>query len=241
MNRHFDRSLSSVFALCIRASFGKILAVLALSGLVQTVLFWIAMDPSNLSASFQNAYVDLVFRLTFLLTLFLLIRWQTASTSGYTLRRLAVSEWTFTLLNALYNALVLLIFWAVQTGIALVLCKLFLMNTADHLVNPQTVFLAFYRDNYLHSLLPLAEISRWARNIAYTLSIGICAAAGPCMMRRGQGIILSLCPAVLYFLVCVRPVGEIGFDIFQSLVVLATAASALFICRKGEPHETSEN
>ena len=57
----------------------------------------------------------------------------------------------------------LVIFWAAQVLFVLLLCRVYLAKADPACVNAQTVFLAFYRQKFLHSLLPLAETSRWVR------------------------------------------------------------------------------
>ena len=50
----------------------------------------------------------------------------------------------------------------------------------------QTIFLAFYRSELLHSLIPLEEISRWVRNGVMALGLGACAALEPFLQRRKE-------------------------------------------------------
>lgn len=230
----------SLFTLSIRASFYKILAVLALSGIVQAVLFHLALDGSaGLEATFAGAFSQIVFVLTFVAISWLLIRWHSGrgSNVSYTLRRLGLPERTFILWNALYCALVCLIFWAAQLGFALLFCKYYTMVTNPDFLNPQTVFLAFYRSDYLHSLLPLAETSRWVRNIAYVIGLGACTSAAPCLERRKSRSVIPSIPHILFILFFVRPVGDIGFDIVQTLAALGAGIYAVASCWKEVPDE----
>lgn len=230
----------SLFALSIRASFYKILAVLALSGVVQAVLFHMALDENTgLETAFARAFFPVVFVVTFVVVVWLLVRWHSGrgSSVSYTLRRLGLPERNFILWNALYCALVYLIFWAVQLGFALLFCKYYTMVTNPDFLNPQTVFLAFYRSDYLHSLLPLAETSRWARNIAYVIGLGVCTSAAPCLERRKVHPFLPSIPLVLFILFFARPVGDIAFDLAQALAALGCGAYALAGCWKEVPDE----
>ena len=230
----------SLFTLSIRASFYKILAVLALSGVVQAVLFYIAMDGNTgLESAFARAFSSVVFAVTFVAVVWLLVRWhgKGGSNVSYTLRRLGLPERTFILWNALYCALVYLIFWAAQLGFALLFCKYYAMVTNPDFLNPQTVFLAFYRSDYLHSLLPLAEISRWVRNIACVIGLGACTAAAPCLERRKIHPFLPSIPIVLFVLFFARPVGEIAYDLAQAITALGCGAYALVGCWKEVPDE----
>ena len=230
----------SLFTLSIRASFYKILAVLGLSGVVQAVLFYMALDTgAGLETTFARAFCSVVFVFTFLGITYLLLRWHSGrgSNVSYTLRRLGLPERTFLLWNALYCALVYLIFWAAQLGFALLFCKYYTMVTDPELLNPQTVFLAFYRSDYLHSLLPLAETSRWVRNIAYVIGLGACVSAAPCMERRKIRPVLSALSITLFVSCFARPVGDIGFDLAQAILALGGGAYALASCWKEVPDE----
>lgn len=227
----------SLFTLSIRASFYKILGVLLVSGIVQCILFHIALQSTGLEQVFQSAFTKYIFMLTFVAVFWLLMRWHSKSNVSYTLRRLGLPERYFILWNALYCALVYLIFWAAQLAFALLLCKYYTTVTNPDFLNPQTVFLAFYRSDYLHSLLPLAETSRWVRNIAYVIGLGACTAASPCLERRKIHPFLPSIPLILFVLFFTRPVGDIAFDLAQAIAALGGGAYALAGCWKEVPDE----
>lgn len=229
----------SFFTLSIRASFYKILAVLGFSGVIEAVLFYLAMQNHGLEETFSLAFTQYVFVFTFVAITWLLCRWHSGrgSNVSYTLRRLGLPERTFILWNALYCDLVYLIFWAVQLGFALLFCKYYTVVTNPDFLNPQTVFLAFYRSDYLHSLLPLAETSRWVRNIAYVIGLGACTAASPCLERRKIHPFLPSIPVILFVLFFARPVGDIAFDLAQAIAALGGGAYAFAGCWKEVPDE----
>lgn len=82
----------------------------------------------------------------------------------YTLGRLSVGEKTQTAWWSVCNIACLLIFWAFQAALAWGLCGWCAAQLEAAAANEQAVFLAFYRSRFLHSLLPLAEVSRYVRN-----------------------------------------------------------------------------
>ena len=66
------------------------------------------------------------------------------------------------------------------------LCRWFGVKASEEVFGPQTVFLAYWLDPYLHSLMPMAQVSRWIRNILMCVSLGISAAAFSQKLRAGK-------------------------------------------------------
>ena len=221
----------SVPMLAARATFYKILGALALMGVVEGALFHLGLSRSvSLESAFRTGFTQLVFRCTFIVIFILLISWARAANTRYTIRRLPVSERVFTLWNALYGILIFLILWGVQLGFALLLCKYYLLSADPTLVNPQTVFLAFYRSDFLHSLLPLAEVSRWVRQFAFVITLGVCSACAPCLIRRSYKPVAVLLPYILFLSLFDRPVGDVALDAILTLGLLVIAVYALWCC-----------
>lgn len=120
---------------------------------------------------------------------------------GYTLRRLCVSQREIFVWQMIHNAVCYFLLWAVQAGVAFAVCRVYTARYPDW-VNGQTVFLAFYRDSFLHSLLPLADVWRWVRNAVLCVTLGMCSAAFPVLQRRGRrsggAVILAVTTAVYF-------------------------------------------
>lgn len=221
----------SVPMIAARATFYKILGALALMGVVEGALFHLGLSRSvSLESAFRTGFTQLVFRCAFIVIFILLISWARAANTRYTIRRLAVSERVFTLWNALYGILIFLILWGVQFGFALLLCKYYLLSADPALVSPQTVFLAFYRSDFLHSLLPLAEVSRWVRQFAFVITLGVCSACAPCLIRRSYKPVAVLLPYILFLSLFDRPVGDVALDAILTLGLLVIAVYALWCC-----------
>lgn len=226
----------SVLMLAIRSSFYKLLALLAVMAVSEGILFHFALENNQvLEYAFDDAYTRFLFLAGFA-ALCILLTLPGSERSGnkerYTLRRLGVSERAVVLWTWLGNACCILIFWAAQLAIVLLLCKYYTMSVGPGAFNSQTVFLAFYRSSFLHSLLPLAELTRWMRNIALVVCLGGSTAAAPCRMRRGETpfdtIVLMIASIVLF----VRPVGSIWSDILLTGYAVCATAYAVWMCRK---------
>ena len=225
------RQQLSILMLAARATFWKILGVLALMGVVEGVLFHLGLPRSvSLESAFGNGFTPLIFRCSFIAIFILLISCNKDANTRYTIRRLAVSERTFTFWNALYGVLVFLILWGAQLGFALLLCKYYLLAADPASIHQQTVFLAFYRSDFLHSLLPLAEVSRWARQFAFVLTLGVCSACAPCLIRRNCKPFAALLPYILFISLSDRPVGDVALDAILTLGLLAIAVYVLWCC-----------
>ena len=88
--------------------------------------------------------------------------------------------------------------------------------------------LAFLREGYLHSLLPVADPPRLARNAVLCLSLGIAAARFPAVLRRGRkplALPVLLCATVLFFS---QEMGEWGGDVALGGLAALIAASQIY-------------
>lgn len=188
------KRVTSVLLLLARSSIYKILAVLAVMAAAQTGLFVRAMrtaaaaqDGFLLETAFARGGALYLFGAAALLITLLLAATgcEGSSRCGYTLRRLQVGEKTVLLLQWGYNCLCYLILWGVQLAVALGLCMLWTARLPDYATS-QTVFLAFWRSEFLHPLLPLQDGAIWARNLLVLVTLAAAAAAYPYRQRRGK-------------------------------------------------------
>lgn len=196
------RKHSSVLWLMIQSSFKKILLLLAGMVVVELALFWRAvgqMQASNygLEQAFSEGRIAWVaaFGLIFMTMLLCLTGAERGgSRTGYTLQRLSVSEKTVFLWQAVYNASCYLLLWIVQVVAASGLGHLYTNMAEPDMVTKQTVALAFYRSDFLHSLLPMMELNRWLCNLALLVGLGLTSAYFTYAQRRrrGNGELLSL-------------------------------------------------
>lgn len=153
---------------------------------------------------------------------------------GYSLKRLSVKEETTAFWWAIYNSGCFFLFWVFQATMAFFLCRVYLARVEPSLVTRQTMFLAFYRNSFLHSLLPLDESSRFLRNIIFVLSLGVCTSLFSWYQRRGKmsGAILGLAAMVLVSFS--KPIGHFASDMFVSIVALSIAVSSVAHMRREE-------
>jgi len=184
----------SVFYLMARGTLHKVLLLLTLMAAAEGAAFSLLADGAlGLEANIARCRPDLFFGAAFVLMTVLL--WRNGCERGgrlaYTLYRLRVSRRAVFFWQAGYNAFCLLLLWAAQVLTVLGLCRLYPARAGAELISGQTVFLAFYRQPFLHSLLPLEELRRWLRNGFMILAYGLSAAAFPAALRRGKKFSLT--------------------------------------------------
>lgn len=225
----------SVFMLMARSSIYKIFGLFALTAAVEGVLFWLTLRRDFAYGSFglelvvEDSHISWVFGAGFLLMTLLLslTGCEGKSRCGYTLRRLSVSErWVF-VWQCVYNVLCYLLLWAVQILTAIALCRLYEAKAAPEYVSGQTVFLAFYRSDFLHSLLPFEETVFWVRNAVFAVTLGICAARFPMAQRKGKRfteLIVLACGVLGLFS---REIGAFGSCSFSIVFALFCAGIAI--------------
>ena len=105
--------------------------------------------------------------------------------SQYTFSRLRVGQLpVFGLWVGCY-ALCLLVFWGFQTGMMLGLVRL-LMRLGGNAGDTQTLFLACWRNPYLHSLLPLQDWPRLVYNVLLLIALALSLACFSFLRRHGR-------------------------------------------------------
>lgn len=218
-----------VLALWARIHLRKVLGLLLLMVLFEGVLFGWRLhrtgEPPPAAESLLPG-IPLICGITFLALLFLL-SWGGGSSpaTGCTLGRLSIPEEGAVLWQAVFNALCLLLFWAVQTAAALALLGWYAASLPPEYRSGQTVFLALYRSNFLHNLLPLDHWTRYLRNGVLALSLGFAAGAWTYKLRRGStyGWWVSVVLGSLAWAAFTGSISNWVLDVMVSLAALAVA------------------
>lgn len=237
------RKQLSVIMLAARSTIYRVILLMAVSGALEAALFVLKMNSQTgitLENTVARSRISLVCLAAFIL-LGVLLSLTGCEFGGskvrYTLQRLSVKEITVTLLWSLYNTCCFVIFWLGQGLIALALCRLYARGAAEGAIGPQTVFLAFYRNSFLHNLLPLSEPLRWVRNFLLCAGMGVGAACFSHRMRHEQR---GLAVFVMGFLVLLAFLTEMGIpaaDVGFSLGVAVVAGAALYGVWEACEHE----
>ena len=166
------KTYTSVIALYARATLGKLLAILALTGLVEAGLFYLQMTPSmSLEAVFAQTHIPLVCAAGFALYIAVLTM-PAFLKAGYTLSRMRLTLKGRFLCHVVYNVLCFLIFWGFQVTLLVGLFHWFGTQAEEAVFGPQSILLTFYRVDFLHSLLPLADWLLYLRNAVLMVGVG---------------------------------------------------------------------
>jgi len=150
--------------------------------------------------------------------------------NAYTIDRLSVSEIEFTGWFALYNGLMFLVFWLWEALTVLSMCMIYMWQMPQEVVvGPQTIFLASYRVEYLHRLIPLADISGWVRNGAFVMALGICTAANAYHERGGRrGVAIWFAAAIALWGICNEKFRNSSMDVMFAVASVLVAAIAVY-------------
>ena len=241
-----------IMGLYVRSSIYRILGVLAAMIAVEAAVFHDhlqrAADVANLELDGTVDYtLDGIWNLglwqvcavAFLVvTVLLCLPGCSFSTrTEYTLGRLSCNEKEIFLAQATVNLLFYLIFWGVQVLAVFGLCRYYAFRLPEACTG-QTVFLAFYRSDYLHSLLPLADWLLWLRNLLLVLALSVSAADFSRRQRRTRrimGVVIPLsCVAALFSRCGVGKTGNASWMSLVSGICLAVVLIRLFCAEEGE-------
>ena len=157
----------SVFEMIARSSIYKVLLAVIGMALLEAVLFGLTM--LNSSDIYFERYIDqslysYIFRLVYTVVTVILVLpgMNIGSTQSYTLQRLRIKESRIFWLQSLYNFLAYVLLWGVQLWVLLGSIAVFHRYLPDGAFESnQTYFLAFYRNDFMHSILPLEDMGDW--------------------------------------------------------------------------------
>lgn len=220
----------SVIGLFCRSTIYRLLGVSVLAIAAEIILFVLAMKNNpdyGIEMLISTAYIPVVFLLWFMLFTVVLVLpgCDFKSCSAYTFRRLRISEKAVFVCQSIYNAVCYLMLLCIQIVAAYGLCMIYTHFAPAELLSGHTVFLAFYRSDFLHSILPLQEGVRWGLMAIAVLSMGICSADFPYMNRRGSFGFVTVANAVIVAGFFVK---ELGYFALLSFATFLTSGVALF-------------
>lgn len=190
----------SVLALLVQGSFYKVLVTVGIMAALECV----------------NFRAPLCF-LAALGTVFLILCVMEGEPRGvrscYIWQRLRITHKRLFLLKTVFNFLCFILLFAVQSGMGIWFCYRHSLQMPRESQSPQLLFLTFYRWEFLHCVLPMAEVLKWLRNLLLILALSMTAAADiPAIPRKN----IVLARAVLYIMTAcwfITPVGTHTADI----------------------------
>lgn len=228
----------SVFTVIARESIWRLPVLWAVSALLQTAVFYTNMfservlDNKIISDAF-NYYSDriglsYVFSFTLLLTGILLMKtgMEFRTKTGYTLRRLRISEKQVYVIQALYNCLMIFLLFVFEVSLCFALANWgTTFIRADYITN-QTVYITFYSTSFIYEIFAGRNIVTVIRNILIILSLGFNLSAFSYLWRRGSKYIFGiLVLSAAVFIFWTSP----GFNYTENIPVALTAVGTLLI------------
>ena len=222
----------SVFGLFARSSVYKVLGILGLMCLSEISIFALKFSREPLAeyvGRFEHyiniSHLTICLGIAFVLITIILCLPGTeyGSKVGYTIRRLRLSERAVFYYQAVFNLVMYILLWAVQIGLLYGLSLWYTAAVPTKFTNNQAIFLAFYRDNFLHTILPLSEVMLWIRNFLLIIALGFASAEFPYIQRRkGYGILIALVVifVLIFFITDIGMVKNIIFSIVLFIIVV---------------------
>lgn len=240
------RKHCSVFMLMCRRTAPRALLLMLLVSAAQTAAFlaagagYVPVGPYSPEAVFTRARFALIAGagLVLLCALFALTGCDFSGRQRYTTARLGVTEKAVFLHQALSHAVLLFIYLGLQLLTALALLRLSLEHIPVY-GRAQAAMLAFYRSEYLHSLLPLRDWTRCLRVGVLLLSLCAALACFPVRQRRGEKPVAAflLLGVVLFFFrgeMC-----SVSTDITVAMAAAIVSGVAVYALWEGGGYETT--
>lgn len=236
----------SVFALYAKSSLLKILGVMLLALIAEGFFFLRTTDKSlymySIDMIFEKSHTGLIFAIAFLLITVLLCipGCHFRSQTGYTLRRLSISEKEVFFCQSAYNFLVYSVFLAFQVALCFLLSLYYMSVAPAEEVTNQTLFLAFYRNSFLHSVMPLSDVALWLRNLFLAVFLAFAVSEFSFKNRRRKFSLMTLIAVAYPLFSFKREIGDIGHTVFTALfmlIVIAECISCVFFRNYEEEEE----
>lgn len=226
----------SVFGLFARSSIFKVLVILLSMSIIEIAAFYFELQDAitsyqalgsnglkmvSLEKIIDLSAINVYFRVALVLMTVVLCLpgCSFKSNTSYTLRRLSVSERATFASQSVYNLLAYMILFAVQISVAFALSQYYVISVPAECVSNQTVMLAFFRNDFLHSLLPLDEIGLWIRNVLLIVTLGLAVAEFPYKQRRKKFSATAIAIAMYIVVFFDRGIGDISHLVETVIVV----------------------
>lgn len=233
-----SREWWSVWALLSRGSFYKVLVVLFLMVLGEWISFWRILrgdsPPGSLEELVNRGGASVFFMAALGVILLILAGTigQAEEKSQNTLMRLKISGWQIFFIRTVYCTLCLLVLFSVQITAIFCAAELYERAVGGAGLSEQFLFLAFYRNEFLHGLLPMEELGKWVRNFLLILAFAMEAARS---RKMGSVTLISL--FVLTAAWFISPVGmgyRDGIVDFVCVVVIGADVLQMLFARGPE-------
>ena len=183
----------------------------------------VVMDKTFIPQVFAIGFISITLCLVF-------SGFSTGTNQNYTLKRLQIKEWKIYLLQCLFNSMCYVLFWAMQVIVLLVISNLYCMEAGN--VTNQTVVLAFYRNAFMHSILPLGATYRWVENIIMLFGCAVTSTSFTVQLKRGKFDIAIVVVVGICLLAFTKPLGEHAYTGIILSILIWVIHGFLWIFKK---------
>ena len=233
----------SVLALWYRCSFKSVALTLVVMSAAEMILFARALSqfdpafPVALEQLLEGSLIPQACMMGFMWTVLNLY----SMSGSYTLARLSIREEAAALWQTVYNACCLLLFWAVQGILILMMCLWYARWMDSAYVSGQTAVLAAYRIPFFHRFLPVADWLIWLSNLLLVTELAFSPACAGLRLRRGSRS--SLCFLGMGLMMLTEGLGAAELMELEHLLLFAAILclcvdGAYFVERwRGKPDE----
>lgn len=224
----------SVLEMITRSSIYKVLLIIGGMLVAEAILFGNTLiNPEGicLEEYIDQSYYSIVFKIAYILLTIVLVfpGMNIGSTQSYTLQRLRIKERWIYGLQIIYNLLAYVLLWGAQLAMLLVSAVAYQKYLPEGtLWTNQTLFLAFYRNNFMHSILPLEDGASWWVLGLIGVSTAILTAEFTRQQRNGKFAFEILALMVIALIVFPR---EMGFEFVFLVIVLVFVYLAVVMRR----------
>lgn len=217
----------SVFEMITRSSIYKVLGILiamVVAEVITCAISWqqpLAYMKPTIEEWVDQSYLLVIFIVAYFLMSAVLVLPGTniGSVQGYTLQRLRISEKSVYRLQCLYNILCFGLLWVTQLVVLLGISAFYMQYKANVVKTNMTVFLAFHRNEFMHSILPLQDLGGWALLVFFIMCTGIFAARFTKSQRSGKldwTLVVFLAAFCIFF---PQALGEVPVFVFVMLLI----------------------
>ncbi len=231
------RKFVSIFGLFAKMSFYKIILIFVILSVLQLSLYGIRLnvvlteDINNIPMLEET--FNFIYPLSFLACLCMVCKVLISSSNhsektAYTVQRLQIGEKAFFYIQTVYNFLMLFALFAVQAMLLFAMCKYYINNAPSELISEMSLFMAFYRVDFLHSVLPLDDIFMVFRNIFILVGLAFASASFSFKGRRGKFGYSIIILAVITCIMFIQGIEDAPYNITLHLAALIVIAKALY-------------
>lgn len=182
----------SVFEMIARSSIYKVLLIIAGMVMAQAIVFYqkvMAGGMYSLESYIYECDFGISFRIAYVLITIVIVLpgMNLGSVQSYTLQRLRIKESKVFWLQVLYNFVAYVLLWGIQLMTLLTMAVFHYQKFADNGIwNNQTLFLAFYKSEFMHTMLPLEDGLGWFVLVSMGLISALTAAEFTKRQRCGK-------------------------------------------------------